>query len=166
MNAEASSPNTDLMQTIVSLCKRRGFVFQSSEIYGGLKSAYDYGPLGVELKRNIMNEWWRAMVTEREDVVGLDASIIMHPKVWESSGHLAGFSDPLVDCRNCKERFRADKAPRAEVGTTVEYREGGKKKGQLLTATVERGYVCPVCGSADLSPERQFNLMFRTQLGP
>ncbi len=106
----------DLMKEVVSLCKQRGFVFQSSEIYGGLKSCYDYGPLGVELKRNLMNEWWRAMVHEREDVVGLDASIIMHPKVWQSSGHLAGFSDPLVDCLISKERFRGDNAPRPNHG--------------------------------------------------
>ncbi|MBN1960359.1 MAG: glycine--tRNA ligase [Deltaproteobacteria bacterium] len=161
-----TSENAVLMQAIVSLCKRRGFVFQSSEIYGGLKSAYDYGPLGAELKRNIMSEWWRTMVHEREDVVGLDASIIMHPKVWEASGHLAGFSDPLVDCRNCKERFRADKAPKMDAGTTVEYIEGGKKGGKKLSGEVDsRGYICPQCGSSDLSDERQFNLMFRTQLG-
>lgn len=161
-----SPEDADLMQKIVSLCKRRGFVFQSSEIYGGLKSAYDYGPLGVELKRNIMNEWWRNMVHERENVVGIDASIIMHSRVWEASGHLAGFSDPLVDCRNCKERFRADKAPPATPGTEVEYREGGKKKGAMLKGEVQRSYVCPVCGAPDLSEERQFNLMFRTQMGP
>ncbi len=161
-----SKADSDLMQKIVSLCKRRGFVFQSSEIYGGLRSAYDYGPLGVELKRNIMNEWWRAVVHEREDVVGLDASIIMHPRVWEASGHLAGFSDPLVDCKNCKERFRADKAPTVEKGARVEYVEGGKKKGRKLEGVAERGYVCPVCGSPDLSEERQFNLMFRSQMGP
>jgi glycyl-tRNA synthetase len=161
-----ATQETDLMQKIVSLCKRRGYVFQSSEIYGGLKSAYDYGPLGVELKRNLMNEWWRAMVHEREDVVGLDASIIMHPKVWEASGHLAGFSDPLVDCRNCKERFRADKAPKTEVGTEIDYLEGGKKSGKKLKAKAERGYVCPECGGPDLSPERQFNLMFRSNIGP
>jgi glycyl-tRNA synthetase len=155
------------MQAIVSLSKRRGFVFPSSDIYGGLKSAYDYGPLGAELKRNLMNEWWRSMVHEREDIVGIDASIIMHPQVWQSSGHLAGFSDPLVDCKNCKERFRADRAPRATAGTEVEYHEGGKKSGRTLRSKVlERGYVCPVCGSPDLSDERQFNLMFRTQLGP
>ena len=106
----------DRMQKIVSLCKRRGFVFQSSDIYGGLKSAYDYGPLGVELKRNLMNEWWTFMVHSRENVVGLDASIMMHPKVWEASGHLAGFSDPLVDCHISKERFRADQAPTKAVG--------------------------------------------------
>ncbi len=158
--------NADLMQKIVSLAKRRGFVFQSSEIYGGLKSAYDYGPLGVELKRNVMNEWWRSMVYEREDVVGLDAAVIMHSKVWEASGHLAGFSDPLVDCKNCKERFRADKAPVAENGTEVSYLEGGKKKGKELSGTVSRGYLCPVCGSPDLSDERHFNLMFRSSLGP
>jgi len=155
------------MKEVISLSKQRGFVFQSSEIYGGLKSCYDYGPLGVELKRNIMNEWWRSMVHEREDIVGLDASIIMHPRVWEASGHLAGFADPLVDCRNCKERFRADKAPRAQPGSDVDYTEGGKKRGKPLKGKVgERGYVCPVCGSPDLSEERKFNLMFRTSLGP
>jgi glycyl-tRNA synthetase len=155
------------MKELISLSKQRGFVFQSSEIYGGLKSCYDYGPLGAELKRNVMNEWWRSMVHEREDIVGLDASIIMHPRVWQASGHLASFSDPLVDCRNCKERFRADKAPRAAPGATVEYLEGGKKKGKTLKGQVgERGYVCPNCGSPDLSEERKFNLMFRTSLGP
>lgn len=162
-----SANDADLMQKVVSLCKRRGFIFQSSEIYGGLKSAYDYGPLGAELKRNLMAQWWRTMVHQREDVVGLDASIMMHPKVWHASGHLAGFSDPLVDCRNCKERFRADKAPRHAVGTQVDYQEGGKKSGKTLHGAVhERGYVCPVCSCPDLSDERQFNLMFRTHLGP
>lgn len=161
-----STPN-DLMSAIVSLSKRRGFIFQSSEIYGGLKSCYDYGPLGVELKRNISQEWWRRMVYEREDIVGLDASIMMSPKVWESSGHLSGFSDPLVDCRNCKERFRADKAPRHNPGSVMTYLEGGKKKGKELSGEVSsRGYVCPVCASPNLSEERQFNLMFRTDYGP
>ena len=108
--------NSSLMEKVISLSKQRGFVFQSSEIYGGLKSAYDYGPLGVELKRNIMNEWWRSMVHEREDVIGIDASIIMHSKVWQASGHLGGFSDPLVDCLISKERFRADKAPTPKSG--------------------------------------------------
>ncbi|MGK0358799.1 MAG: glycyl-tRNA synthetase [Bradymonadia bacterium] len=181
----------DRMQKIVSLCKRRGFVFQSSEIYGGLKSAYDYGPLGIELKRNLMNAWWRDMVASREDVVGLDASIIMHPKVWEASGHLAGFSDPLVDCRVCKERFRADHAPRVEEGAalTMEFADKGRAKTaltvaqqllgedsevalerrgkQLIGATAgDRGYVCPNCQSPWLSEERQFNLMFRSSIGP
>ena len=106
----------DVMKKLVALCKTRGFVFQSSEIYGGLKSAYDYGPLGVELKRNLMDEWWRDTVTKRENVVGIDASIIMHPDVWRASGHAAGFADPLVDCKISKERFRADKAPRPNPG--------------------------------------------------
>ena len=104
----------DAMKKLVALCKNRGFVFQSSEIYGGLKSAYDYGPLGAELKRNLMNEWWRDMVTTRENVVGLDAAIIMRPEVWRASGHAAGFADPLVDDLVSQERFRADKAPRIE----------------------------------------------------
>ena len=175
------------MQKIVSLCKRRGFVFQSSEIYGGLKSAYDYGPLGVELKRNIMTAWWRDMVHRREDVVGIDASIIMHPRVWEASGHLAGFSDPLVDCHICKERFRADKAPTANEGDplTLEYADKARaqtalelikerfgveltRDGKTLKGAVagKRGYVCPNCASPWLSDERQFNLMFRSSIGP
>jgi glycyl-tRNA synthetase len=157
----------DLLPKLVSLCKRRGIIFQSSEIYGGLRSAYDYGPLGVELKRNIAAIWWRDMVHARQDIVGIDASIMMHPKVWQTSGHLAGFSDPLVDCRDCKERFRADKAPRAEPGSTVSFSTKQDGKDVTVEAQVlERGYVCPVCGSPRLSEERQFNLMFRTSLGP
>ncbi|TVR49595.1 MAG: hypothetical protein EA402_00010, partial [Planctomycetota bacterium] len=118
-SAPAPSPAKDVMKKLVALCKRRGFVFQSSEIYGGLKSAYDYGPLGVELKRNLMNEWWRDMVHSRENVVGIDASIIMHPEVWRASGHAAGFADPLVDCLISKERFRADKAPTPAAGEAL-----------------------------------------------
>jgi glycyl-tRNA synthetase len=122
MNEPAQAPAfhgkrpDDVMKKLVALCKNRGFVFQSSEIYGGLKSAYDYGPLGAELKRNLMSEWWRDMVTTRENVVGIDASIIMRPEVWRASGHAAGFSDPLVDDLVSKERFRADKAPRPAPG--------------------------------------------------
>ncbi len=158
---------SDILSKIVSLTKRRGFIFQSSEIYGGLKSAYDYGPLGVELKRNIAAQWWKSLVHEREDVVGIDASILMHPDVWKSSGHLSGFSDPLVDCRNCKERFRADKAPQNRPGTQIEWTQGGKSGGQKVQGLVgECGYTCPHCGSSDLSDERQFNLMFRTSIGP
>lgn len=157
----------DTMKKIVSLAKRRGFVFQSSEIYGGLKACYDYGPLGVELKRNVKAAWWNDVVHKREDVVGLDCSIIMHPEVWKTSGHLSGFSDPLVDCKNCKERFRADHAPTREPGSETVYNIGGKAKGKKETGVVgEQGYVCPVCGCGDLSDERQFNLMFRTSLGP
>ncbi|RYZ77084.1 MAG: glycine--tRNA ligase [Proteobacteria bacterium] len=134
-------PLTDLA-TMVSLCKRRGIVFQSSEIYGGLGSCWDYGPLGAQLKQNVKRAWWNSM-TRREDVVGLDASILMHPTVWKASGHIDGFSDPLVDCKNCKTRFRSD--------NTASYLE--KKE-------------CPNCGSKDLTPPRNFNLMFKTWMGP
>ena len=106
--------DTTLMDKLVSLCKRRGFVFQSSEIYGGLGSVWDYGPLGVELKKNVKDRWWRAMVHARDDIEGLDAAILMHPRVWEASGHVAGFTDPLVDCKTCKARFRADKLEDAQ----------------------------------------------------
>jgi glycyl-tRNA synthetase len=132
----------DLMEKLVSLSKRRGYVFQSSEIYGGTGSVWDYGPLGVELQRNVKEAWWRAMVHERDDIEGLDAAILMHPRVWEASGHVAGFSDPLIECKNCKRRFRADNP---EI-----------KNNQ-----------CPVCGSKDTFGEpRMFNLMFKTFMGP
>jgi glycyl-tRNA synthetase len=133
------------MEKIVALCKRRGFIFQSSEIYGGLASTYDYGHYGVLLKQNVKNEWWRTNLQERDDMVALDAAILMHPKVWEASGHLAGFSDPLVQCLgDCKQRFRED------------HLRENQPEGELK---------CPVCGG-DLSPPRQFNLMFETNMGP
>lgn len=130
------------LNTLVSLSKRRGFVFQSSEIYGGLGSCWDYGPLGSILKQNVKRIWWNAM-TRRSDIVGLDAAILMHPTVWKASGHVDGFSDPLVDCKDCKTRFRADNT------------ESYLTKKQ-----------CPNCGSKNLSEERQFNLMFKTHMGP
>ncbi len=134
--------DTERMEKIVSLCKRRGFVFQTSEIYGGLNGCWDYGPLGVELKRNLKDFWWRRMVRERDDVVGLDGSILMNRQVWAASGHETTFSDPMVDCRNCKSRLRADQLP--------------QKNGAPQ---------CPVCGSFDLTEARAFNLMFRTYVG-
>jgi glycyl-tRNA synthetase len=141
-------PADNVMEKLVSLAKRRGFIFQSSEIYGGLGSVWDYGPLGVELKKNIKERWWRAMVHEREDIEGLDAAILMHPKVWEASGHVAGFTDPLVDCKQCKNRFRADD-PRI--------------KGTPGTPDAQ----CPVCGmKGTLTAPRLFNLMFKTFMGP
>lgn len=134
----------DVMEKLVSLCKRRGFIFQSSEVYGGLNGCWDYGPLGVEVLRNIKESWWRAM-TYREDIDGLDASILMHPTVWEASGHVDGFTDPLVDCRNCKARFREDMLSEKQ-------REAGQ---------------CPVCGEREvLTESRDFNLMFKTFVGP
>ncbi len=128
------------MDKILSLSKRRGFVFQSSEVYGGLGSTWDYGPLGVELKRNVKEAWWRSVVSERDDVVGLDAAILMHPRVWEASGHVENFSDPLVECRQCHRRFRQD---------------------QLETDNCPE----PKCGR-DFTEPRRFNLMFRTFMGP
>ncbi|HEY7637342.1 MAG TPA: glycine--tRNA ligase [Gemmatimonadales bacterium] len=140
--------DTALMDKLVSLCKRRGFVFQSSEIYGGLGSVWDYGPLGVELKNNVKQRWWQAMVHAREDIEGIDAAILMHPRVWEASGHVSGFTDPLVDCKHCKNRFRADD-PRIK-GTP------GQPDAQ-----------CPVCGTkGSLTEPRMFNLMFKTFMGP
>ncbi len=130
------------MEKIVSLCKRRGFIFQSSEIYGGLNGAWDYGPLGVELKRNLKNYWWRVMVHERDDVVGMDGAILTHPEVLKASGHVEGFSDPMVDCRICKAHLRLDQL--------VE--KSGLKQ-------------CPNCGGKDLTEARQFNLMFETHVG-
>jgi len=131
--------STEIMEKIVSLCKRRGYIFQSSEIYGGITSCYDYGPLGIEMKKNIKQLWWQSMVQYRDDVEGLDAAILMHPRVWEASGHVEGFTDPLVDCKRCKHRFRADQ--------------------------LENPGVCPDCGG-ELTEERQFNLMFKTHMGP
>ncbi len=128
----------DDLNKIVSLCKRRGFIFQSSEVYGGLNSCWDYGPLGAELKRNIKDLWWSEM-TRRSNIVGLDASILMHPRVWEASGHVENFTDPLVDCKKCKQRFREDKI---------------ETKGK-----------CPACGG-ELTEARLFNLMFKTFMGP
>jgi len=135
------------MDKIVALCKRRGFIFPSSEIYGGVGSTYDYGHYGVLLKTNVKNEWWRAMLSDRDDVVALDSAIIQHPKVWEASGHLAGFTDPLVDCRACKLRFRADHLDQLQCG-----RKPSKHPGEG-----------PDC---DLTEARDFNLMFETTVGP
>jgi glycyl-tRNA synthetase len=129
----------DLMDAVTSLAKRRGIAFQSSEIYGGLRSSWDYGPLGVEMRRNVRAAWWRSMVQLRDDVVGLEAAIIMSPRVWEASGHVAGFHDPLVECLSCHQRFRED------------HLDDGR---------------CPNCGHTDFTAARQFNLMFKTHLGP
>src|SRR5438105_12983056 len=134
--------DTQRMEKIVSLCKRRGFVFQSSEIYGGLNGAWDYGPLGVELKRNLKNYWWQVTVHVRDDVVGMDGSILTHPAVLRASGHVEGFSDPMIDCRTCKAHLRADQLV--------------EKKGVKQ---------CPNCGGKDLTAPRQFNLMFETHVG-
>jgi glycyl-tRNA synthetase len=135
------------MDQIVSLSRRRGFVFPSSEIYGGLGSTYDYGHYGVLLKNNIRQGWFDAMVRNRDDIVAIDSAVILHPRVWEASGHVAGFTDPLIDCRTCKLRFRADKLDDASCG-----RKPSKHPGET-----------PEC---DLTEARQFNLMFETTVGP
>jgi glycyl-tRNA synthetase len=145
------------LDTIVSLSKRRGFVFPSSEIYGGINAVWDYGPLGVELKNNVKRAWWRAMVQDRDDIVGLDAGILMHPQVWVTSGHVGSFSDPLVECTTCRRRYRLDELPGAEALTVSD----------LTDPTVIERYalVCPNDGGA-LSAPRRFNLMFQTYMGP
>jgi glycyl-tRNA synthetase len=146
----------DVADKIGSLAKRRGFVFPSSEIYGGAGSTWDYGPLGVELKNNIKRAWWRAMTQLREDVVGLDAAILMHPRVWEASGHVENFTDPLVECGNCKKRFRIDELPDGDALMDA-FRAG---KADLSAVA------CPNCGTKKLAAPRRFNLMFKTFVGP
>jgi glycyl-tRNA synthetase len=151
------APAVANLETIVSLAKRRGFVFPSSEIYGGINAVWDYGPLGVELKNNVKRAWWRAMVQERDDIVGLDAGILMHPQVWRTSGHVEAFTDPLVECKTDHLRFRLDELPGTEGLSATDLRDPG---------IVERlGLKCPVDGG-DLTPPRRFNLMFRTFMGP
>jgi glycyl-tRNA synthetase len=154
---DAVAPAVDSLETIVSLSKRRGFVFPSSEIYGGINAVWDYGPLGVELKNNVKRAWWRSMVQEREDVVGLDAGILMHPEVWVTSGHVGSFSDPLVECATCHRRYRLDELPGAEDLTASD----------LTDPTVIERFklVCPN-DAGPLSAPRRFNLMFQTYMGP
>ena len=139
--------HADVLEKLVSLCKRRGFIFQSSEVYGGTGSVWDYGPLGVELKRNIKDRWWHAMVRARDDIEGIDAAILMHPKVWEASGHVAGFSDPLIDCKACKARFRADQIEGSQCP-----RKPSKRPGEHT--------------DCQLTEPRLFKLMFKTLMGP
>ncbi len=154
---------TVTMDKIVAFCKRRGFVYQSSEIYGGIRSSYDYGPLGVELKRNIKEEWWRRMVHAREDMVGLDSAIIMHPKVWEASGHTATFNDMLVESRTSKRRYRADHLVEDATGIDAE----GLDSQELTRIIQEDERVKdPLDGGRDFAPVRPFNLMFETYMGP
>jgi len=155
-----SAPN---IETIVSLSKRRGFVFPSSEVYGGLGSAWDYGPLGTELVNNIKRAWWRWMVHERDDMEGLDSSIILNRLVWKYSGHEDTFSDPLVDCRECKSRLRADKLDRVDESEVIPSAES--YLALIANLAKNRKLKCPNCGSTDLTEPRPFNLMFRTTLG-
>ena len=152
-----SLPYAD-MDKILSLSKRRGFVFQNSEIYGGLGSTWDYGPLGVELKRNVKEAWWRSVISGRDDMVGLDAAILMHPRTWEASGHVENFSDPLVECRECNQRFRQDHLLEA-------LESGERPRPNPLPEGEGMELRCPDCGG-ELTAPRRFNLMFRTFMGP
>jgi glycyl-tRNA synthetase len=183
--AKNNSASTNVMEKIVSLSKRRGFVFQSSEIYGGLNGAWDYGPLGVELLRNIKAEWWKEM-TYRENIEGIDAAILMHPRVWEASGHVENFTDPMVDCKQCKSRYRVDilmeEVSVKKQKDVLRLIDPQKYQGQLKDEVVEEDFkkyvasdpalvitnlACPNCGNKGVFTEaRKFNLMFKTYIGP
>ena len=151
------APSVADLETIVSLSKRRGFVFPSSEIYGGINAVWDYGPLGVELKNNVKRAWWRAMIQERDDIVGLDAGILMHPQVWVTSGHVGSFSDPLVECATCRRRYRLDELPGTEGLSVTELQDPGIVERLSLRCPNDDG---------PLSAPRRFNLMFKTHMGP
>lgn len=154
--------NNDLMDKVVNLCKRRGFIFPGSEIYGGLANTWDFGPLGTEMKKNIKNEWWRRFIQMRKDMHGLDAAIIMNPKVWEASGHVAAFNDPLVECKACNGRFRADHILEDVLGEKTE----GKSLQEIDKLIQASGIACPDCGAFELGNAKQFNLLFKTFIGP
>ena len=158
----AASEKTVTMETLVSLAKRRGFVFPGSEIYGGLANTWDYGPLGVELRNNIKQAWWKRFVHQRRDVVGVDGGILMNSRVWEASGHVDEFNDPLVDCRECRSRFRADTLVEDALNVNVE----GMPPAEIDKLIEESQLKCPTCGKHHWTPVRAFNMMFRTQIGP
>ena len=149
------------MEQLVALCKNRGFVYSGSEIYGGLSNAWDYGPLGVEFKNNVKRAWWKKFIQESPYNVGLDAAILMNPEVWVASGHVGGFSDPLMDCRDCKTRHRADKLIEDAVGVSAE----GWSNEQMMQFIREHHIKCPNCGSENFTDIRQFNLMYKTFQG-
>lgn len=150
------------MDQVVALCKRRGFVFPGSDIYGGFANTWDYGPYGAQLKKNIRDFWWKSFVQEREDIVGLDSSILMNPKIWEASGHISSFSDPLMDCRHCKERIRGDKLIEENLGIE---KAAGKSLKETSEIIKENKLKCPNCGKSDFTQARSFNLMFKTHQG-
>jgi glycyl-tRNA synthetase len=151
----------DLMSKITSLAKRRGFIFPGSEIYGGFANTWDYGPLGAELKNVVKQLWWKRFVQDRPDVFGLDAAILMNPKVWEASGHVAGFNDALVDCKKCRQRIRADHLIEDKLDIKVE----GQSLAELDTIIKDNELACPNCGNRELTAPRKFNLLFKTQVG-
>ncbi len=158
-----TTPRAATMDKIVALSKRRGFVFPGSDIYGGLANTWDFGPLGVELKNNIKRLWWQTFIHKRPDMVGLDAGILMNPKVWEASGHVVNFNDPLVDCKTCKSRFRADHLLEEKLGIENAAVLSPDEMSKLLQ---EANLACPHCGNRTLTDARQFNMMFSTTIGP
>lgn len=152
----------DSLKDIVSLCKRRGFIFPGSEIYDGLANTWDYAPYGVDLKKNIRDQWWRKFVTTRPDVVGLDSSILLNPRVWEASGHVGNFSDPLMDCKKCRERVRGDQLIEGALGEGAAAGKTFEEIGQMVK---DNNIPCPSCGACDFTEPRAFNLMFKTRIG-
>ncbi|HET7036713.1 MAG TPA: glycine--tRNA ligase [Thermomicrobiaceae bacterium] len=150
------------MDALVSLAKRRGIAFPGSEIYGGLANTWEFGPLGAELKRNIRNAWWEFFVHRRDDIVGIEGGVLLHPRVWEASGHVSEFFDPLIDCRNCRTRYRADNLIEDRLGQQAE----GMPLEEMTRLIRESNLACPVCGQRDWTDVRQFNMMFQTTIGP
>ncbi len=155
--------NNELMEKIVSLCKRRGFVFPSSEIYGGFSAIYDFGPYGTELENNIKKEWWKAMVQMRDDIIGLDSAIFMHPKIWEASGHVSGFSDPLAECKQCHSRVRVDHLLE-KIGVEADEKMGLEELNKIFEENKEK-LKCPTCGKSDFTEIKKFNLLVKSNLG-
>jgi len=153
----------DKMEKIISLCKRRGFVFQGSEIYGGLAGAYDFGPMGVELLNNIKDFWWKEMVHKKSDYYGLDSAMFKHPKVWEASGHIAGFSDPMAECKNCNTRIRVDKELE-KIGMTADEKMSEEEINKLFFKNLDK-IKCPKCGKTDFTPAKNFNLLIKSNYG-
>ena len=160
-NRIANMSNSSMDQ-VVALCKRKGFIFPSSEIYGGFSNTWDYGPYGTELKKNIKDFWWHTFVQKRDDVTGLDSAILMNPKIWEASGHISSFSDPLIDCKNCKERVRGDKLIEENIGIEAAV---GKSLKEISKIIKDKKLKCPKCGKIDFTEARSFNLMFKTHQG-
>ncbi len=153
--------NADKLKEIVALCKRRGFIFPGSDVYGGLANSWDYGPMGVELKNNIKRSWWHYFIQKRPDMVGLDAAILMHPRVWEASGHVGGFSDPLVECRECKKRHRGDQL----LEDQTPLKANGLTLPEIGEALKANNVKCPDCGAKSFTEPKNFNLMFSTEMG-
>ncbi len=158
-----NNADNETMNKIVSLCKRRGFIFPSSEIYGGFAAVYDYGPYGVELENAVKREWWRTMVRLREDIVGLDSGIFMHPRIWEASGHVAGFSDPLAECRNCHARLRVDHLLE-DIGAQADEKMDEKEINEIFNEH-KAEVKCPHCGKSDFTGVKKFNLLVKSNLG-